>query len=73
MIAKRWIQQGLTGAADSGEAESPQKWLAASWHSEQDDVEKGMRMSFVDSTEWSNPIRYRNVLLVNRAPGHRTV
>jgi hypothetical protein len=61
----RWVPQGLTGGADSGEADGARKWLAASWHSEQDDVEKGMRMSFVDSTDWSNPIRYRNVLLVN--------
>jgi hypothetical protein len=56
----------LTGAADSGGArDGGRKWLAVSWHSEQDDVEKGIRMSFVDGTDWSNPIRYRNVLLVN--------
>jgi hypothetical protein len=61
----RWIPQGLTGAADSEARDGARKWLAASWHSEKDDVEKGARMSFVDGTDWSNPIPYRNVLLVN--------
>jgi hypothetical protein len=62
----RWIPQGLTGNADSSDAAngSP-KWLAVSWHKEVDGVEQGMRMSFVDVTSWGDPVRYRNVLLVN--------
>lgn len=63
---ERWIPQGLTGNADSGDSDANgSRWLAASWHSERDDIEKGMRISFVDVTDWGNPIRYRNVLLVN--------
>ncbi|MGH8636531.1 MAG: hypothetical protein ACREUZ_05285 [Burkholderiales bacterium] len=60
-----WIPQGLTGDADSTDTEDGRNWLAASWHNEDDAVEKGMRISFVDVTAWSDPIRYRNVLLVN--------
>ncbi len=61
-----WIPQGLTGDADStDDGGGPRKWLAVSWHNEDDVVEKGMRMSFVDVTEWQTPIRYRHVLLVN--------
>ncbi len=63
---RSWIPQGMTGDGDSHDAdEDGRKWLAVSWHHEQDDVEKGMRMSFVDVTEWRNPVRYRHVLLVN--------
>jgi hypothetical protein len=61
----RWIPQGLTGNADSSDANGARKWLAASWHKEVDGVEQGMRMSFVDVTSWGDPVRYRNVLLVN--------
>lgn len=60
-----WIPQGLTGDSDSTDTEDGRNRLAASWHNEDDTVEKGMRISFVDVTAWSNPIRYRNVLLVN--------
>jgi hypothetical protein len=62
----RWIPQGLTGNADSSNAGADsRKWLAVSWHHEADGAEKGMRMSFVDVTDWRDPLRYRNMLLVN--------
>ncbi len=61
----RWIPQGLTGGADGRDEDGGRKWLAASWHNEDDIVEKGMRVSFVDVTAWGNPIRYRHVLLVD--------
>jgi hypothetical protein len=63
----KWVPQGLTGNADRAEQEffNGGKWLLASWHNEHDDFEKGMRISCVDVTSWQNPIRYRNVLLVD--------
>jgi hypothetical protein len=62
----RWIPQGLTGNADSRDAgNGSRRWLAVSWHKEVNGVEKGTRMSFVDVTNWGDPVRYRNVLLVN--------
>src|SRR5262245_51644066 len=65
-VTSHWIPQGLTGDADSTDGgDDGRKWLAVSWHNEHDATEKGMRMSFVDVTAWENPIRYRNVLLVN--------
>jgi hypothetical protein len=61
-----WIPQGLTGDGDSRDAdEDGRRWLAVSWHNEQDGAEKGMRMSFADVTEWNDPVRYRHVLLVD--------
>jgi hypothetical protein len=60
-----WIPQGLTGDADGTDGDQADRgWLAVSWHNEHDEVEKGMRVSFIDVTVGANPILYRNVLLV---------
>jgi hypothetical protein len=65
-----WIPQGLTGDGDSRDGDEDEgKWLAVSWHHEQDGVERGMRVSFIDATEWRDPLRYRHVLLVNPIAG----
>jgi hypothetical protein len=63
---KTWIPQGLTGNADSTDGNDGERdWLAVSWHHEQNAVEKGMRVSFIDVSAWDDRIPYRNVLLVN--------
>lgn len=68
--SRYWIPQGLTGSADStDDGDDEGKWLAVSWHHEDEPVEKGMRVSFVDVTAWRSPLRYRNVLLVEPTKG----
>lgn len=77
--SRYWVPQGLTGSADHAPdaGDGDRKWLAVSWHHEDEPVEKGMRVSFVDVTAWRNPLRYRNVLLVEPttdkgSPAHPT-
>ena len=64
--SRPWTPQALTGDADSRDRDDDsRKWLAISWHNAQNGVERGMRLSFIDVTDWHDPVRYRHVLLVN--------
>jgi len=60
-----WIPQGITGLRNApGQPE--RKFIVVSWYGASGNIDKGVRLSFVDVTDMSK-IRYRHVLLVEKS------